>query len=132
MKCKLDPCGKLWRISHPIVTLIVHTTHNVYVDELSTYSYETDYDYIDEKWASKDNTLFASETEDSDLDNKVSTSKQKISRSVTLKTKDNSQNLISYQFLVRVTSLSEEDSELSCNMNHSSIEIVRVQRLKIK
>ena len=53
----------------------VHVTHNICVDELSTYSYKTYYDYVDKKWASEDNTLFAPEAEDSDLDNKVFTSK---------------------------------------------------------
>ena len=94
-------------------TDIVHVTCNVYIDESSTYSYKADYDYINEEWASEDDTLFTSEAEDSDLDNEVSTSKQKKIRSVTPKAKDDSQNLISHQSLIRATNLSKEDSELS-------------------
>ena len=56
-------------------TDIVHVTCNVHVDELSTYSYETNYNYVDEEWAPEDDTLFASEAEDSDSDNEVFTSK---------------------------------------------------------
>ena len=71
-------------------TDIVYVSHNIWVDELDIYSCETDYDYADEEWASEDNTLFASEVQDSDSDNEVSTFKQKKTRSVT--SEDDSQN----------------------------------------
>ena len=56
-------------------TNIVYITHNVCVNKLSTYSHKIDYDYINKKWASEDNTLFTPEAEDSDSDNKIFTFK---------------------------------------------------------